>query len=205
MRKPEFRYMVLWIFLAGIIIIVFLQVISGYNINRLVRGNKSIFNELKVQNELRQIQADILTVESDVRGAVISKQQNRVYDVDNRISSILTKLNHLQNELKSPSTDTDFTRLTFLVNEKISFSRQILKEIYPEESNGKVLLINTNRGNEIRDSIINVISHLENSRQARLQQIIGSIGSTGKTARIWGVFVSGIALIAVIIAFWYIT
>src|SRR5438270_12868276 len=99
MRKPEFRYMVLWIFLAGIIIIVFLQVISGYNINRLARGNKSIFNELKVQNELRQILADILTVVSDVRGAVISKQQNRVYDVDNRISSILTKLNHLQNEL----------------------------------------------------------------------------------------------------------
>ncbi|HEY0356794.1 MAG TPA: hypothetical protein VGC29_11345, partial [Flavisolibacter sp.] len=62
----------MWLFLFGIVIIVFLQVMSGYNIKRLIGGNKTLLNELQVQNDLRKLEGDILLVESDIRGAVIT-------------------------------------------------------------------------------------------------------------------------------------
>ena len=68
MHRPDLRYLVLWLFLFGIIIIVFLQVLSGYNITRLIQGNAAVLNELQVQNDLHKLQGDVLTVESDIRG-----------------------------------------------------------------------------------------------------------------------------------------
>src|SRR5436305_10899295 len=99
MRKREFRYLVLWVFLSGIIIIVFLQVISGYNINRLVRENNSVFHELIVQNQLRQLQADILTLESDLRGAVITHDEPRLSTASNKIHSIQSGINDLHKSI----------------------------------------------------------------------------------------------------------
>jgi preprotein translocase subunit SecG len=67
MQKPDLRYWVLWLFLLGIIFIVFLQVITGNNVTSLLEGNQKLFKEMQVQNHLRSLQSDILTVESDIR------------------------------------------------------------------------------------------------------------------------------------------
>ncbi|HWJ25632.1 MAG TPA: hypothetical protein VNS32_03760, partial [Flavisolibacter sp.] len=75
MRRPDPRYLVFWLFLFGIIVVLFLQVISGYNINRLIGGNKSLMNEVQVQNDLRTIEVDLFLIESNVRGAVISNKE----------------------------------------------------------------------------------------------------------------------------------
>src|SRR3982750_2935709 len=81
MHKPDFRYLVLWLFLFGIIVVVFLQVISGYNIRRLSEGNKNLLKELKLQNSLRKLQADIVLIESDIRGAVITGDKSHLEDI----------------------------------------------------------------------------------------------------------------------------
>ena len=77
MRKPDLRYWVLWLFLLGIVFIVFLQVVSGYNITRLLDGNRRLAREMQVQNDLRKLQSDLLTIESDIRGAILTN--NAVY------------------------------------------------------------------------------------------------------------------------------
>ena len=55
MRRLDPRYIVLWLFLFGIVIVVFLQVISGYNINRLIGGNKNLREEQQIKNNLRTL------------------------------------------------------------------------------------------------------------------------------------------------------
>jgi len=204
MRKREFRYLVLWVFLSGIIIIVFLQVVSGYNINRLVRENNRVFHELIVQNQLRQLQADILTLESDLRGAVITHDEPSLAAASNKIHNIQSSINVLHQSISQGSESADVGRLNFLVEEQLQYSRNLLNLIKTNNNLQSADLVKNNRGSEIRDSIVQIISQMESSRQSQLEKITNSVGATGKSARLWNIFITGIALIAVVIAFWYI-
>src|SRR5438309_843676 len=94
--------------------------------------------------------------------------------------------------------------LSTLVNEKRSFNESVLSTIRQKGKEDAIRLVSTNRGKEIRDSIIALITQFDNSRQERLHDIIDSVESTGRSARLWGFFITAIALVAVILAFWYI-
>ena len=204
MRRIDYRYLVLWLFLFGIVIIVFLQVMSGYNIRRLIGGNKSLLNELQVQNELRKIEADILSVESDIRGAVITNDTNRLVNVQQRNQSIVNEFNRVSKDLQALSA-SEAARLQTLINLKNNFSIEILRAFHGEGKTAAERLINTRRGTTIRDSIVAIITSLESSRQHQLRKIIGSIESTGRDAQVWGFIITGMALVALLSAFWYIT
>jgi signal transduction histidine kinase len=205
MRKPDIRYWVLWLFLLGILVIVFLQVISGYNITRLLEGNRNIASEIQVQNNLRQLQNDVVTIESDLQVAIATGKKEYLASTDNRTTSLQNKLLQLQQSSTENSFTTDLRTVHDLIQKKINFTREVVTAF--DEGRNKTAaeqLINLGRGKIIRDSIENAISQLENLRRTELQTIVGSIENTGQTARIWGLVVSIIALIAVISAFWYI-
>jgi signal transduction histidine kinase/CheY-like chemotaxis protein/HPt (histidine-containing phosphotransfer) domain-containing protein len=204
MRKPELRYWVLWLFLLGVLVIVFLQVISGYNINRLIQGNKKLLSELQVQNDLRRVESNILTVESDIRGAVITSNNDLLKNTENKIQVISAQLTSLKNIFKGQVPATEINELDFLVKEKIRFNRQILKTFYSKGKDSAEAVINTNQGQLLRDSIITVITKLDYIRQSKLREITASNEATGVRARLWGVVVTAIALLVVILAFWYV-
>lgn len=203
MQNPTFRYWVLWLFLIGIIIVVFLQVISGYNINRLINGHTNLMNEMQVQNQLRKLEADVLSVESDIRGAVITGNKKYLDLVEAKLSEITNGVDNLQKIFTSHQPGHDLDQLNRLIKDKIAFSRVIL-EAYKENKNRAEAIINTDRGKKIRDSLTTAIASLENIRQSQLRSIVSANESTGRSARLWGVFIAAIAIIAVSSAFWYI-
>jgi signal transduction histidine kinase/DNA-binding response OmpR family regulator len=205
MRKPDIRYWVLWLFLLGILVIVFLQVISGYNITRLLEGNRNIASEIQVQNNLRQLQNDVVTIESDLQVAIATGKKEYLASAANRTTSLQNKLLQLQQSSTENSFTAELRTVHDLIQKKINFTQQVVTAF--DEGRNKTAaeqLISLGRGKIIRDSIENAISQLENLRRTQLQTIVGSIENTGQTARIWGLVVSIIALIAVISAFWYI-
>ncbi|HWJ30605.1 MAG TPA: ATP-binding protein, partial [Flavisolibacter sp.] len=204
MNRLGFRYLVLWLFLFGIIIIVFLQVLSGYNIKRLIRGNKSLLNELQVQNGLRKLESEILIVESDIRGAVITGNSAHLKNIEGRITQTERELASLQQSMASDVSQKNIDLLSHLVMEKRQFNDSIITAFYSGGRRQAELIVNTNRGKEIRDSLVAIITLLESDRQANLAHIIGSVESRGKNARLWGFVIATIALIAMILAFWYI-
>lgn len=205
MHRPDFRYLVLWLFLFGIIVVVFLQVLSGYNIKRLIQGNSSLLNELRVQNELHKLQSDVLTVESDIRGAVITGNPGHLQNTEKNIASLSGQLETINRHLQNKEQAKEAERLSFLVSEKIAHSRQIINAFYRLGRDSAESVINTNRGKDIRDSLNQIIFGIQTVRQAELRKIVGSIESTGRNARVWGFIITAIALIALSLAFWYIT
>ncbi|HEU4634411.1 MAG TPA: hypothetical protein VFS22_10520, partial [Flavisolibacter sp.] len=116
MRKPELRYWVLWLFLLGVLVIVFLQVISGYNINRLIQGNKRLLNELKVQNDLRKLESNVLAIESDIRGAVINSDQEVLENIGNEFKVIESELHIIQDIFRGQVPAENVKELNQLVN-----------------------------------------------------------------------------------------
>jgi signal transduction histidine kinase/CheY-like chemotaxis protein/HPt (histidine-containing phosphotransfer) domain-containing protein len=202
--KPDFRYLVLWVFLFGIIVIVFLQVISGYNIRRLTEGNKRLLNELQIQNNLRHLETDILTAESDVRGAVISGTDLPDLNLQQNTLATNKELTNLQKHMGTKAPMPQLNLLSTLINEKKAFNESVLSTIRQKGKQEAITMVSTNRGKEIRDSIVALITQIDNSRQEKLHDIIYSVESTGRSARLWGFFITAIALVAVILAFWYI-
>lgn len=191
-----------WLFLVGIIVIVFLQVVSGNNINRLIEGNRSLLNEMRLQNNIRKLQADVLTLESDIRGAVITRNPQHLRNVESKIADIEQEVRLLQKEISAGAAESLRT-LEVLVGEKIRFSRQLLVA-FGNDTKEAHQLINTNRGKEIRDSIMIVATRIDSIRQSELTNIFGSVERSGKRAQFWGFVFSVVALLALIGAFLYI-
>jgi signal transduction histidine kinase/CheY-like chemotaxis protein/HPt (histidine-containing phosphotransfer) domain-containing protein len=205
MRRPDPRYLVLWLFLFGIIIVLFLQVVSGYNINRLINGNKSLRDELQVQNDLRSIEVDLFLIESNVRGSVITGNEKLIRQTDENNKKIEQHLHHLIQNLQSRIPGNELNHLENLLQGKIDFNKRVVNIFYQNGKNTSENLISTNHGTQIRDSIISVIAHIENDRQTKLSRIVDSIELTGRKARIWGFVITAMALVALIIAFLFIT
>lgn len=203
MRQPDLRYWVLWLFLLGIIFIVFLQVISGYNITRLLDGNRSLTDEMQVQNKLRKLQSDVLTVESDIRGAVITNDSNYINGVAGKIRNIDQEVGQLRRHFSSIQLSGEYEKLDYLVERKINFSQRIISAFRNEGSQAAESIINTGRGRILRDSIEQVVYTLDTMRQAELRNITGSIERSGQSTRLWGFGIGFVALIAVVSAFWY--
>lgn len=204
MRRIDPRYIVLWLFLFGIVIVVFLQVISGYNINRLIGGNKNLREELQIQNNLRTVEVDLFLIESNVRGAVISGNEKFLQQTTESNKNIELQLNQVFQNLRSKISSEDWNELNTLLQAKIDFNRQIIDSFYKSGKMAAQNLIGTNRGTVTRDSIINVISRIETKRQSQLKGITNSIESTGEKARIWGFIITAMALLSLIIAFLFI-
>ncbi len=204
MRRPDYRLLILWLFLFAIVIIVFLQVMSGYNIRRLIEGNKSLLNELQVQNDLRRLEANILSVESDIRGAVINGDISHLKDIEQRNRSIDSEFDVIAANLRY-QTREEIERLKVLISEKKQFSIEILDAFNNHGKDSAEAVVNTNRGKHLRDQIIAIISLLEKNRQGQLLRIVGSIETTGRSARLWGFVITLMALGALLSAFWFIT
>jgi signal transduction histidine kinase/DNA-binding response OmpR family regulator len=204
MRRPDPRYLVLWLFLFGIVIVLFLQVISGYNINRLIGGNKSLREELQVQNNLRSIEVDLFLVESNVRGAIITGDSALLQQTQKNNEKIEQQLHQLIQELQTKIPANELSLLRKLLQQKIDFNKDIIDIFYKTGKAGAERLISTNRGTLIRDSVIAVIGQIETNRQTQLRGIVDSIELTGRRARIWGFVITAMALVSLIVAFLFV-
>lgn len=204
MAKNGMKYLVLWLFLVGIALIVFIQFFSGQNITRSIQGNKRLLQEVALQNDLRQLESDVLTVESDIRGVIITNDQSHLSGVNQKIHNIEKQIGNLDDKLKDSITITEVALLSQLVREKLDFTRLILENYQNGGKSAAEKVINTNRGKVIRDSIVLVIGNLDNIRRAHLGDITASIEASASRARLWGFGLAAIACAACIIIFLYI-
>jgi CHASE3 domain sensor protein len=115
MQNRPYHHIALWVFLIGILFIVFIQFFSGRSINRLAQLNSSLLNELRLQNDLHRLESGILTVESDVRGAVLSQDSGFLKNFNLKTASVNEDLAKLEKLLLSDKYAADLPKLHSLV------------------------------------------------------------------------------------------
>src|SRR5688572_19313443 len=118
MRKPEIRIWVLWLFLLGVVVIVFLQVISGYNINRLTLGNTTLLKDRSIQKKIRELETDILIVESDIRGAVVTSNDAYIKNIQQKLNSIDSDLKFFDSQFLAQVPKNEVNKLRTYVKAK---------------------------------------------------------------------------------------
>ena len=204
MWKGQLKYLVLWLFLGGVALIVFIQFITGENINRLIQGNKSLLSEVAIQNHLRQLESDVLTVESDIRGGIITGDSSHFKDVQLKIQKIRRELVYLENELEDNAGVNELQQLRLLIDNKLIFTAQILAAYHTNGKAAGEAIINTGQGKRLRDSISLLITQLDNNRQHALREIINANQGSGTRARLMAFMLAGLACVICISAFFYI-
>ena len=204
MYKPDFRYWVLWMFLLGIIVIVFLQVVSGYNVSRLLKGNKNLVAEMQTQSELRQLQNDLLVIDNDIKNSLLSDDKNSTIDLSIPYNAIYKKLATVGNLMATATSIKKTASLTQLIKKKQAFHLEVINLFQHNETAAAKYLLATNRNKILQDSMATMLGGLYNLHRAEQQKISDTIDSTGKSTRIWGFTISIVALLAVVLAFWYI-
>jgi signal transduction histidine kinase/CheY-like chemotaxis protein/HPt (histidine-containing phosphotransfer) domain-containing protein len=204
MLKGKLRYLALIIFLLGLILIVFLQFNSGQSINRLIEGNTGLLDELNSQNDLQKLQTTIVTIESKIRGAVITRDSAQLKDIRNHIDTIQKELKRIEEGVKNEGTAQLIHKLDHLVAKKIEFNYSIIDAF---DKGGKLAaeeMINANSGKKLTDSIFDAVDDVDSSRQISMNYLVTSVDDNGRTARSRGLILAVVAILFCVAAFWYI-
>src|SRR4030095_10728228 len=204
MRPNRSKYLLLVIFIASILLVVFLQFNSGRSIEDLVKGNKNLLHELQVQAQLQNLETKIIFIESSIRGFVISEDNVHLQGVKEDIDNIQKEIDGINLFIADTSSSALLQQLSFLIKEKVQHSNQVLESFFKDGKHVAEQLINTNRGKVIRDSISNTIHVISLDRQARLNDIYTSVSNNGLQAKSWGFILALLFCFVSLIAFWYL-
>lgn len=204
MLDQRFKYLLLIIFLASILLIVFLQSNSGNSIKNLIKDNKILLGELQIKAKLQKLQTDIIFSESSLRDLVNNNDALHIQEFDRGMNTIQSEFAEIDS-LINPAYDPQLrSELDFLVKEKIDNSNQAISLLFNLGKDSALSFIRTLRGRAIRDSIIQSISSLNENRQQALSNISSSVNINGARAKSWGIILAVIACFASISAFWYL-
>jgi len=204
MLQSRFKYLVLIIFLASVVVIVFLQYNSGKSIKNLINDNQSLLNELQIKNKLQKFQTDIIFGESALRDLVTTDDPEHILETDRDLKRIRNEFSEIDSTIRPTSDERLLNGLGFLVSEKIENSNQVIQILYEQGKDSALAFIRTLRGRTIRDSIIQTIALINESRQQALSNISASVNTNGAKAKSWGIILAVVACLASLVTFWYL-
>jgi len=126
MLKSRFKYLVLIIFLASVVLIVFLQYNSGNSIKNLIQDNQSLLGELQIKTKLQKFQTDIIFSETALRDLMTSDDPRHAHELDRELKAIKDQFIEIDNTIRPTSELKLLDQLNFLVTEKLENSNQVM-------------------------------------------------------------------------------
>jgi signal transduction histidine kinase/ActR/RegA family two-component response regulator len=126
MTSNRFIYFILTAFIAGNLLIIFMQYNSAKNIHNLITGNKKLLNELSAGNQLRELERDLLSSELKMDRAVATGDTSRMKEVELQLVQARGLLDSLKALTGNDSTLRDIDVLAALADEKSRLRARIL-------------------------------------------------------------------------------
>lgn len=199
-----FRYLLLSVFVATVLLIVFLQFNSNRSINKLIDSNEVLLNDFDVKESLQHLTGEIIALESKVSRAIISGAAPDSQQFQPEINSINTTLQKLDTLAYDEALQPLIADLRHLVNEKMNFSNSVL-QVYRNKGKPEAeKLVNAQEGKGLADSIRHIIVQIDRLHQASVTQLIREADREGLKARTMGTILAAIAVIAAIFTFAYV-
>src|ERR1700761_3090709 len=105
MTSNRIIYWVLSAFIAGNLLLIFVQYNSTKSIHNLITGNKKLMNELNVGNQLREAERDVLATEIRLGRTVATNDTSYLVQTDAMLADAYALLDSLR-----ASSDQEITR-----------------------------------------------------------------------------------------------
>src|ERR1700735_5180932 len=204
MTSNRIIYLVLTAFIAGNLLIIFVQYSSSKNIYSLITGNKKLLNELTVGNQLREAERDLLSAEIRLARAVATNDSSYLLQVDTLIAGAHTLLDSLRVINDQEGTIRNIDRLSRLADEKLVL-RNLIMDSYRQ---GRRISPDSFRAIMKRMFFIIDVNDFSRriyfSRQLLLDSLSLSINESGRRAQKWNIVMVLLVVVSGAALFWYI-
>jgi signal transduction histidine kinase/CheY-like chemotaxis protein/uncharacterized protein YihD (DUF1040 family) len=204
MKGTKIIYYILGAFIAGTFLLIFIQFNSSKNIDSLISANEKLVNEFNVSTELNELEKDIITVESKVRGIVTTKDSDYIEGLEKNINEVKINLDKLQRISDDDSSILFIDQLDALVQQKLLLNRQILDSFHISGKTSAENLIATENEKKLTDSIIVFVHKIDSTRKKHLASATASIDKSGKKAQRFSTILIVFVLLSAAGLFWYI-
>jgi signal transduction histidine kinase/CheY-like chemotaxis protein len=204
MTGKRIVYYILATFVAGCLLLIYIQYNSAKSIDALVTGNEKLVDEFKVSSELRELEKDVISIESRIRGAVSTKDSSYIQGLQIEINEVEMNLGKLQKITDNDSSVKYINTLEKLVHEKIRLSRDVIDSFHTGYKNSAKNLVVTKKSKKLIDSIRVATRTINRTRNKLLSDVTISIDKSGKKAQRFGTILIVMVLISGAILFWYI-
>jgi signal transduction histidine kinase/CheY-like chemotaxis protein len=204
MNNKRFIYLVLTAFLAGTLLLIFIQYNTSKNVEQLITGNKKLLKELHTGNQLRVLERDIIWVESRIRAAIATDDTSHIEGVDAKIAEVISYVDTLKQINTDSSTLRDINRLEYLAGQKLIAKQQLMHEFFRTGRMDDTSLIANPRAREISNEISTVTRRIYDSRQSIMTSLSNSISDNSRRARNWGFILIGVILVTAAGLLWFI-
>jgi signal transduction histidine kinase/DNA-binding response OmpR family regulator len=203
MTSNRIIYLVLSAFIAGNVLIIFVQYNSTKNIHNLITGNKKLSNELIVGNQLREAERDLLAAEIRLGRTLATNDTSYLVQIDTLLRGAHELFDSLRATDAEDNTIRNIDQLSKLADEKL-IMRNLIMDAYRQ---GRRISPDSFRAMMQRRTVIDVNNfsrRIYASRERLLDSLSVAVNGSGRRAQRWNVVMVLIVLVSGAVLFWYI-
>jgi signal transduction histidine kinase/CheY-like chemotaxis protein len=192
----RFIYFILMSFVTGTLLLVGIQYNSSKNMDRLISGNDRLLKELKVSNHIREIERDIIGVESRIRAAIATGDTSHLQGIDSEIWQVEMFLDSLKAGTSDKHSIGDIERLKYLAHQKLFAKKQLLILFYRTGKLNDIALISNPRARVVSNEISTSIRNIYEKRQQIMVGLSDQIEANGRKARFYEIILAMLILLS---------
>ncbi|MFT3677701.1 MAG: ATP-binding protein [Chitinophagaceae bacterium] len=204
MKGKRLIYFILAGFIAGTLLLVYIQFNSSKNINTLINGNEKLLQELSTGRQLQELGKNVIAFESRIRGAVATNDTGLFRGIETQLAEIDADLEKLQKVTDDDSSVKYIDQLDKLVRRKIAFGNQVLDSLHLAGRSAALRMIADPTSKSLADSIITVTSLVDSTRKRHLAEVTLSMDQSGRGALRFSIILITLVLVSAAGLFWYI-
>lgn len=185
MGNRRFSYFIIFTFIAGSILLIAVQINSAKNTKELIQNNNRLLNELRSSNHLREIDRDILGVESRIRASIATNDTTHLEGIDQKISQIENFLDSLSKDNSDDVEEKWIHRLSVLAMEKKTTKDKLLLRYHTLGNMDDKTSIANPRARKISNEITSITAKIYESRKLHMVDLSKETEAMGQKARLY--------------------
>jgi signal transduction histidine kinase/DNA-binding response OmpR family regulator len=184
MGNKRFAYLIVLTFIADSILLIGIQLNSARNTKELIKNNKSLLHELRASNHLREIDRDILGVESRIRASIATNDTTHLEGIDQKINQVENFLDSLSKDNTDVGEEQLIRRLSVLALDKKIVKERLLLWYHTSGNMDDQSSIANPRARKISNEITSITAKINKRRQLhmiKLGKLSEEMGEKSKT------------------------
>lgn len=187
MNNKRFSYFIILTFIAGALLLIAVQVNSAKNTKALINNNNTLLNELRSSNHLREIDRDILGVESRIRASIATNDTTHLEGIDNKIYQIEHFLDSLSRDNSDAEEEKLIHRLRMLAMDKKIVRDGLLERYHARGNMNDQTSIANPRARMTSNEITGITAKIYESRAQLMVELSRRSEEMGEKARLYDI------------------
>ena len=187
MGNKRFSYFIISSFILCSILLIAVQINSAKNTKELIKNNNTLLNELRSSNHLREIDRDILSVESRIRASIATNDTTHLEGIDQKIKQIRNFLDSLSVDNEDREEEKLIQRLGILAQNKMITKGKLLHRYDSLGNMDDESSIANPQARMISNEITDITAKIYQKRQVRMVELSNLSQEMGRRAKLYDI------------------